>query len=107
MEEVTAGLGPASRTLHMAARAGGRAWLSHLFQRFMDDGLDGGVAAAAFGAAAKAAIDSPGRARARLSLDGGADILIGKDIAGADDHNGTWMRIKSVDLSLPPLSKKG
>ena len=89
MEEGAAGFGPASRTLGVAARAGGGAWLSRLFQRFMDDGLDGGVAASAFGAAAKAAIDSARRAHARLALDGGADILIGKDIAGADDHNGT------------------
>jgi len=72
-----------------AARAGGRALLPCLFQRFMDQGLDGGIAASAFGAATKAAIDGARRPRARFSLDGGTDILIGKDVAGADDHNGT------------------
>jgi uncharacterized metal-binding protein len=72
-----------------AARASGRAGLAGLFERIMDERLDGRVTASALGAAAKATVDSTRRARARLALDGRTDVLIGKDIAGADDHKAT------------------
>ena len=56
-------------------------------QGFVDDGLDGARATAAFGAAAEAAINLlgatrqvPGRAH------GIADILVAEDVAGTDNH---------------------
>ena len=55
-------------------------------ERLVHDLADGAGAAAALGAAAKAAIDLAGRARPRLRRDGGADIVVTQNIAGADDH---------------------
>ena len=60
-----------------------------LFQRFAHDRSHGREATSAFGAAAKTAIDGAGRARASLSLNGRTDMLIRKNIAGANDHEAT------------------
>jgi len=55
--------------------------------RFVNDGLDGAGAAAAFGAAAEAAIDFLGASRkARGSIHGIADVMVAQDVAGTNDH---------------------
>jgi hypothetical protein len=56
-------------------------------KRFVNDGLDGAGAAAAFGAAAEAAIDLLRMARQVTGCaDGIADIMVAEDVAGTDDH---------------------
>ena len=71
----------------MAMRTTGAAGLGAGAQRLIDDGLDGARATAAFGAAAKAAIDLLGTARKTLRRgDSAADIMIGKDVAGTNNH---------------------
>src|SRR5205814_4213683 len=66
-------------------------------QRLVHDLADGAGAAAALGAAAKAAIDLPGRARTRLRRDGGADIVVAQNVTGADDHG--WVPSRTIDTS--------
>ena len=54
---------------------------------FVDDGLDGARATAAFGAATEAAVHLLGIAREVFShAHRTADIVIGKNVAGADNH---------------------
>ena len=71
----------------MAVRAARAAGLGAGAKRFVDDGLDGACAAAAFGAAAEAAVDLLRMAR---QITGGthgvANIMVAKDVAGTDDH---------------------
>ena len=70
-----------------AVRAAGAAGLSTRAQGFLDNGLDGAGAAAAFGAATKAAIELLGIARkVRGSIHGVADIMVAEDVAGTNDH---------------------
>src|SRR5947209_18436392 len=69
-------------------------------QRFVHDLADGAGAAAALGAAAKAAIDLPRRARPRLRRDGGADVVVAQNVAGADDHE--WGPGRTIDTSASP-----
>ena len=57
-------------------------------ERLIHDFADGAGAAAALGAAAKATIDLPGRARRRLRRHRRADILVAQNVAGTDDHQG-------------------
>jgi hypothetical protein len=71
----------------LAVRAAGAAGLGAGSERLVEDLLDGACAAAAFGAAAEAAIDLPGGARQGIrSRHGGADIMVGEDVAGTNDH---------------------
>src|SRR5689334_23514862 len=71
------------RTVRAASAAG----LGARAERFVDDGLDGSGAAAAFGAAAEAAVDLLGAARkVRGSSHGIADVMVAQDVAGTDDH---------------------
>ena len=71
----------------MAVRATRAAGLGAGAKRFVDDGLDGACAAAAFGAAAEAAINLLGIAcHARSYTDGIADIMVAQDVTGTDDH---------------------
>ena len=76
-----------------AAGAGGRSGI----QRLVHDLADGAGAAATLSAAAQAAIDLPGRARRRLRRDGGADIVVAQNVAGADDHE--WVPSGTIDTS--------
>jgi hypothetical protein len=70
-----------------AVRAPGAAGLGASAEGFVDDGLDGARASSAFGAAAKAAIDLFGTARQAIrGADSAADIMVGEDVAGTDDH---------------------
>jgi hypothetical protein len=56
-------------------------------ERFVDDGLDGARAAAAFGAATEATIDLLGAARKIFAgAHGIADIVIGQDVTGTNNH---------------------
>jgi hypothetical protein len=57
-----------------------------VFERFIHDLADGSRAAAALGAAAQAAIDLAGGARARLRPHRSADIMVAQNVARADDH---------------------
>jgi hypothetical protein len=86
----------------MAVRAARAARLGAGAEGFVDDGLDGAGATAAFGAATKAAIDLlwmtrqvPGRAH------GIADILIAKDVARTDNHETS----RTFDDARPSIFK--
>ena len=71
----------------MTMRATRAAGLGAGTQRFVDDGLDGARAAAAFGAAAEASVDLLWIARqVRSCTDGIADIMVAEDVTGTDDH---------------------
>ena len=71
----------------LAVRASGAAGLGAGAQRFVDDGLDGARAPAAFGAATEAAIDLLGISRQIVRrVDGAADIVVGDDVTGTDNH---------------------
>jgi hypothetical protein len=74
--------------VRLAVRASGAAGLGADAQSLVNDGLDGPRAPAAFGAATEAAIDLLGATRKlfRGSTDGAADIVVGKDVAGTDNH---------------------
>ena len=56
-------------------------------ERFIHDAPDRPGATSALRAASEAAIDL-GRRTRRCARTGGADLTIGEDIAGADDHDG-------------------
>ena len=72
----------------VAMRAARAAGLRAGAERFIDDGLDGACATAAFGAAAEAAIDLLGIARdARRCTDGIADVMVAEDVTGTDNHD--------------------
>src|ERR1700709_2157316 len=69
----------------VAVRAARTARLGAGAKRFVDDGLDGTCATAAFGTAAEASIDLLGTAcDARSCTDGIADIMVAEDVAGTD-----------------------
>ncbi len=68
-------------------RASRTAGLGASTQGLLDDGLDGARTAAALGTAAKTTVDLlgiPGK-RFRTS-DRTADIVVGQDVTGTDDH---------------------
>jgi len=54
-------------------------------ERFIHDAPDGTHTTAALGTAAETAIDLAGPA-GRRGGDGAADIFVGQDVAGTDDH---------------------
>ena len=89
----------------LAVRAAGAAGLGAGAKRFVDDGLDGACAAAAFGAAAEAAVDLLRMARQVAGCaDSIADIMVAEDVTGTDNHetgralqrNGTHSIFKSA-----------
>ena len=70
-----------------AVRAAGTAGLGASAQRFLDNALDGARAASAFGAAAETAIDLLGiPGKVFRTVDRTADIMVGQDVAGTNDH---------------------
>ena len=70
-----------------AVRATGTALLGAGAEGFVDDGLDGARAAAAFGAAAEAAVDLLGvPGKLFRAIDRVADIVVGQDVTGTNDH---------------------
>ena len=71
----------------MAVRAAGTAGLGAGTKRFVDDGLDGARAAAAFGAAAEATVNLLGIPRqVRGCTHGTPDIVVAQNVAGTDNH---------------------
>ena len=67
--------------------AAGAAGLGAGTERLVDDRLDGARAAAAFGTAAKAAINLLGVPRqVRRCTDGITNIVVAQDLAGTDNH---------------------
>src|SRR5258708_10059655 len=73
--------------LGAGVRAAGAAGLGAGAERFLDDGLDGARATAAFGAAAEAAVDLLGiSGKVFCGLDGTADIMVAEDVTGTDNH---------------------
>ena len=71
----------------MTVRTAGAALLGAGAEGLIDDGLDGARAAAAFGAAAEATINLLGIPRhVPGCTDGIADIVVGQDVAGTDNH---------------------
>jgi hypothetical protein len=70
-----------------AVRAAGAALLGAGAERFVDDGLDGARAPAAFGAAAEATVNLFRIPRqVRGCADGATDIVVAQDVAGTDNH---------------------
>jgi hypothetical protein len=78
----------------LTVRAAGTAGLGAGAERLVDDGLDGARTAAAFGAAAEATIELLGvPGQIFRALDGTADIVVGQDVTGTNDHErGTLIR---------------
>jgi hypothetical protein len=71
----------------LAMRASGTAGLGASTKGLVDDGLDGTRAAAAFGAASEAAVDLLGATRQAVrGADSIADIMVGQDVTGTNDH---------------------
>jgi hypothetical protein len=70
-----------SGALAVLAATAGRAGA----ERFVHDAPDRAGATPALRAASETAVDLGGRARRRFG-DGGTDLGIGEDVAGADDH---------------------
>jgi len=73
---------------HVAAvRAAGAAFLGAGAEGFVDDGLDGARAPAAFGAAAEATVNLFRISRqVRGCTYGTTDIVVAQNVAGTDDH---------------------
>ncbi len=70
-----------------AMRTSGAAGLGTIAERLINDGLDGARATAALGATTETTVDLFGVAGKFLrALDGTADIVVGKHVAGTDDH---------------------
>lgn len=67
-------------------RAAGTAGLGASTQRFVHDLLDRPYAATALGTATQTSIDLPRRTRRTRSGNGTTDIMVGKDVAGTNDH---------------------
>ena len=71
----------------VAVRTAGAARLGTGAEGFVDNGLDGARAAAAFGAAAEASVNLLWIARqVRSCMDGTADIVVAKDVTRTNDH---------------------
>ena len=71
----------------VAVRAARAAGLGAGAKSFVDDGLDGTGAAAAFGATAEASIDLLGMTYGVVGLgDRGSDVVIAQHVTGTNDH---------------------
>jgi hypothetical protein len=70
-----------------AVRATGAAFLGAGAERFVNDGLDGARAPAAFGAAAEATVNLFRISRqVRGCADSITDVVVAQNVAGTDDH---------------------
>jgi hypothetical protein len=78
-----------SRRMCGAVGAAGTARLRAGAQRLIHDLLDGAGTAAALRAAAETSIDLPRRAWRAGPGDGIADIVVGKNVTGTNDHEMT------------------
>jgi hypothetical protein len=85
----------------MAVRATRTAGLGASTEGLVDDSLDGTRAATTFGAATEAAIDLLGIARQILrDADGAANIVVGQDVTGTDNHTNGTAHQRSVGLQI-------
>jgi hypothetical protein len=83
----------------MAVRTAGAASLGAGAQRLVDDRLDGARAAAALGTATETAINLLGiPGEIFRALDGVTDIVIGKDVAGTNDHESSEGLVSETEL---------
>jgi hypothetical protein len=90
----------------LTVRAAGTAGLGAGSERLVDDGLDGARTAAAFGAAAEATIELLGvPGQIFRALDSTADIVIGQDVTGTNNHE-SGMLIRAAD-DQPILETRG
>jgi hypothetical protein len=72
---------------HLAMRTPGTAGLGAGPQSLVDNGLEGARASAALGATTETAINLLGATREIIrSTDGVADIVVGEDVAGTNNH---------------------
>src|SRR5689334_16701762 len=71
--------------------------------RLVHDAPDGGEAAAALRAAAEAAVDLTGRARACVRH-GGAHLGVGEHVTGADDHRKARWRPRGTGPEIRPAA---
>ncbi len=91
MAKLDGNAGSVSEFHRLFMRAGGRAIGAaapgEFRQRIVHDGADRPRAAPALRAAAETAVDLRGGARAvRTRIHAAADVAVGQDIAGTDDH---------------------
>ena len=71
----------------VAVRAARAAGFGARAQRFVDDGLDGARATAAFGAAAEATVNLLCMTRkVRRCVNGVADVMVSQNVTGTNDH---------------------
>jgi hypothetical protein len=83
----------------VAVRASRTAGLGASAQSFVDDGFDGACAAAAFGAAAEATVDLLGiPGKVFRTIDRTADIVVGQDVTGANNHENQGLFRDAVPL---------
>ena len=83
----------------VAVRAARTAGLGASAQSLVDDGLDGARAAAAFGAAAEATVDLLGiPGKVFRTIDRAADIVVGQDVAGTNNHENDELFDDAVSL---------
>ena len=74
-------------SVSLAVRASRTAGLGASAQSFLDDGLDGARAATAFGTAAEATVNLLGiPGEVFRAIDRIADIMVGQDVAGTNNH---------------------
>ena len=70
-----------------AVRTSSAARFGTIPERLVDDGLDRAGAATTLGAATETTVDLLGIAEELLrALDGTSDVVVGKHVAGTDDH---------------------
>jgi hypothetical protein len=82
-------------------RAAGTAGLGAGSERLVDDGLDGARTAAAFGAAAEATIELLGiPGQIFRTMDGTADIVVGQDVTGTNNHESGALIRAADDQSI-------
>lgn len=75
------------KNVRLAVRAPGKAGLGTRAQCFLDNGLDSTRTTAAFGAATETSVDLFGTAgKVFRAAYRAADIVVGQDVAGANDH---------------------
>jgi hypothetical protein len=99
---VTQRIGVMGRRRRM--RAAGAARLGAGTQRLVHDLLDGPRATPALRAASQTTIDLPRRARRALAGNSIADVMVGKNVAGTNDHGRRHARRLDCHLDIHPAA---
>jgi hypothetical protein len=87
------------RLVSPAVRAPRTAGLGACAQSVVNDGLDGARAATAFGTAAEATVDLLGiPGKVFRAIDRTADIVVGQDVAGTNNHEISGLFRDAVSL---------